>query len=262
MKNKRVSMVSYIFIGLVLTFLYLPLIVMIIFSFNELQSQTVYSGFTFKWYAHMFTNSSLNNAIKNTIFVSVIATIISTVIATLAAISVSKQKKIIRDIVLSSNDIPILSPDILTAVAFLLFFISINIEPGMITLILAHITISTPYAFITIYPKVRGLDTSLIDASYDLGATPFKSLFKVIIPELKPSIIAGAAIAFTISFDDYIISQLSSGGVQNISIYLYSLTRGIEPSVNALSTIIMLVIGSKIVYDLLKSKNPKFKEEE
>jgi len=261
MRNKNISIYSYIFVGLVLTFLYLPLIVMIVFSFNDLQSQTVYQGFSFKWYGHIFKNSELNRAITNTLLVSFISTIFATTLATLAAIAVSKQKKIFRDIVLFSNNIPILSPDILTAVAFLLFFIAINVEPGMITLILAHITFSTPYAFVTIYPKVRAMDDSIIEASYDLGATPIKSLFKVILPELRPSILAGAMIAFTISFDDYIISQLSSGGIQNISIYLYSQTKGIEPSVNALSTIIMLIIGIKIVYDLLKTNNKQLMED-
>lgn len=260
--NKKIPIYQYIFIGLVLAFIYIPLIVMVVFSFNELTSQTVFQGFTFKWYKTIFTDTALSNAIQNTFVVSIIATIVSTVLATLAAISVSKQKKIFRQFVLNANNIPILSPDILTAVAFLLFIIAIGVTPSLGTMVLAHVTICTPYAFITIYPKVRGLDPNIIEASADLGANPFKTLMKVIIPQLKGAIIAGAAIAFTMSFDDFIVSQLSSGGVQNISIYLYGLKKGIEPSVNALSTIIMAGIGIKVVYDLIKSRREKTGEEE
>lgn len=258
---KKVSIYSYIFIGLVLAFIYIPLIVMVIFSFNELGSQTVYQGFSFKWYGDIFKNPELSKAITNTLMISIISTIIATILATLAALGLSKQKKIFREIVLGVNNIPILSPDILTAVAFLLFFIALSIEPNMMTMIIGHVTISAPYAFVTIYPKVRGLDPNIQEAAYDLGATPIKALFKVILPQLSGVILAGAAMAFTISFDDYIVSQLAGGGVSNISIYLYSLNRGIEPSVNALSTIIMLAIGIKVVYDLVKSKNERVGEE-
>ncbi|HLS99917.1 MAG TPA: ABC transporter permease [Acholeplasma sp.] len=258
---KKLHPVSWVFIGLVLAFLYIPLITMVVFSFNELASQTVYQGFSFKWYADIFTNRNLSNAIFVSLFVSIVSTVVSTILATLAALALSKQRKIFREIVLNVNNIPIISPDVLTAVAFLLFLISISIVPGMATMIIAHISISAPYAFVTIYPKVRALDPNIQEAAYDLGATPVKALFKVILPQLSGVILAGAAMAFTISFDDYIISVLSSGGIQNISVYLYSLTRGIEPSVNALSTIIMLVIGIKVVYDLVKSKNEKREEE-
>lgn len=260
--NRRLSLLSYVFIGLVLAFIYIPLTVMVVFSFNELQSQTVYQGLTLKWYLNIFENRDLRSALINTIIVSICATIFSTIIATFAAIAVSRQKKTFRELILQGNNIPILSPDIVTAVAFLLFFIALAIEPNLGTMIMAHIAICTPYAFVTIYPKVRGLDPSIIEAAQDLGATPFKTLWKVIIPQLYGTILAGAAISFTISFDDYIISSLTSGGIQNISIYLYSLTRGISPSINALSTIIMLVIGIKIIYDLIKNKNNEGEEEE
>lgn len=260
--NKKVPLYAYIFIGLVLSFVYIPLIVMVVFSFNELQSQTVLQGFTLKWYAEIFVSRDLSRALSNTIIVSLTATVVSTVLATLAAIAVSKQKKIFRELVLNANNIPILSPDILTAVAFLLFLIAINVQPSLGTMVLAHVTICTPYAFVTIYPKVRSLDPNIIEASADLGANPFKTLTKVIIPQLRGAIIAGAAIAFTMSFDDFIVSQLSSGGVQNISMYLYGLKKGIEPSVNALSTIIIGVIGIKVIYDLLKSRKEKTGEED
>ncbi|VEU82173.1 ABC transporter permease [Acholeplasma hippikon] len=260
--NKKVPIWQYVFIGLILAFVYVPLIVMVVFSFNQLQSQTVFQGFTFKWYREIFVNRELSKALRNTVIVSFTAMVVSTILATLAAIAVSKQKKVFREIVLNANNIPILSPDILTAVAFLLFLIAINVEPNLGTMVLAHVTICTPYAFVTIYPKVRSLDPNIIEASADLGANPLKTLTKVIIPQLRGSIIAGAAIAFTMSFDDFIVSQLSSGGVQNISMYLYGLKKGIEPSVNALSTIIIAVIGIKIVYDLIKSRREKTGEED
>ncbi|VEU80607.1 ABC transporter permease [Haploplasma axanthum] len=227
---------------------------MIIFSFNSSRSLTVWTGFTFDWYAKLFQDRDIMEAVVNTIMIAIISTVISTIIGTLASIALAKGKKVFRETVLGLSNIPILSPEIVTAIAFFVFFGAFSIQKGLSTMILAHIAFSTPYVILAVYPKVKSLDNDLVSAAYDLGATPRQALFKVILPQIKVAIIAGAAIAFTMSFDDFVISYFSSGTmVKNISIYLYTLKRGIEPTVNALSTIIMIVIGIKIVFDYVKS---------
>jgi spermidine/putrescine transport system permease protein len=187
--------------------------------------------------------------------VAIISTIISTIIGTLAAIALTKHKKHLRELMLSTNNIPIVNPEIVTAIAFFVLFGTFAIDRGLVTMIIAHIAFSTPYVVITVYPKVKSLDPNLADAAYDLGATPFQALYKVILPQIKIAVIAGAAIAFTMSFDDFVISYFAVSGsaIKNISIYLYTLKRGVEPTINALSTIIILIIGIKITRDYLKS---------
>ncbi|WP_035357415.1 ABC transporter permease [Acholeplasma granularum] len=250
-----------LYVALILIVVMIPLVSMVIFSFNESRSLIVFSGFTFNWYVDLFTARDLREPIMNTLLVAGITTFVAVILGTLGAIALSKQNRLFREIALSANNIPILSPDILTAVAFFVFLLAFSIERGLFTMILAHISFSTPYALLAIYPKVRSLDTNLVDAAYDLGATPGKALWKVVFPQLRGSIIAGAAIAFTMSFDDYIISKFASGElVNNISTYMYSQSHGIRPNINALSTIIIFIIGIKVVLDYVKLKNRKQEE--
>lgn len=262
MKSKT-KIFADIYLVIVFLFVLIPLISMIIFSFNESTSLIVFTGFTFNWYSDLFTNNALREPIVNTLLVALISTVASTIIGTLGAIALSKQNRIFREMSLSFNNIPILSPDILTAVAFFVFLIAFGFERGLLTMILAHISFCTPYALLAVYPKVRSLDPNLVEAAYDLGATPGKALWKVIFPQLRGSIIAGSAIAFTMSFDDYIISKFASGElVSNISTYMYSQAHGIRPSVNALSTIIVLLIGIKVIFDYVNLKKNRKEEEE
>ncbi|MDY0277559.1 MAG: ABC transporter permease [Acholeplasma sp.] len=251
-----------VYLWVLVAFTYIPIISMIVFSFNSGRSLTTWTGFSFVWYEKLFADRDIMEAVLNTVMVAVISTIVSTIIGTLGAIALSKNKKVFRETVMGISNIPILSPEIVTAIAFFVFFGAFAIEKGMTTMILAHIAFSTPYVLLAVYPKVKSLDKDLVSAAYDLGATPRQALFKVILPQIKVAIIAGAAIAFTMSFDDFVISYFSSGTmVKNISIYLYTLKRGIEPTVNALSTIIMLIIGGKIIYDYVKSGKNKVEEE-
>ena len=251
-----------LFITLVLILTYLPILSLVVFSFNESKSLTRWTGFSLEWYVKLFQSREIMSAVFITILVAIISTFISTVVGTFAAISLSKQRKVLREISLSANNIPIVNPEIVTAIAFFVLFGAFAIERGLFTMILAHIAFSTPYVVITVYPKVRNLDPNLAHAAHDLGATPFQALYKVILPQIKIGIIAGAAIAFTMSFDDFVISYFAASGsaVQNISIYLYTLKRGVEPTINALSTIIILVIGMKITYDYFKSMRRKEEE--
>ncbi|MFP4177919.1 MAG: ABC transporter permease [Acholeplasmataceae bacterium] len=240
----------------VLLFTYLPILSLVVFSFNEGKSLTRWTGFSLQWYVKLFESDEIMGAVATTIIVALISTFISTIIGTLAAIGLSKSRRILRELTLSANNIPIVNPEIVTAIAFFVLFGTFAIERGMVTMLLAHIAFSTPYVLITVYPKVRNLDPNLADAAYDLGATPLQALFKVILPQIRVAIIAGAAIAFTMSFDDFVISYFAVSGsaIKNISIYLYTLKRGVEPTINALSTIIILIIAVKIIHDYVKSE--------
>jgi spermidine/putrescine transport system permease protein len=259
---KKINKSSYLFVSIILLLIYLPIISLVVFSFNSERTLIRWTGFSFRWYINLFQSRDIIEVVIVTIIIAVISTFISTIIGTFAAISLSRMKKALKEISLSANNIPIVNPEIVTAIAFFLLFGALAFELGLLTLLIAHIGFSVPYVVITVYPKVKSLDPNLAHAAHDLGATPIQALFKVVIPQIKVAIIAGAAIAFTMSFDDFIISYfaLGSSGWQNISVYLYDLKR-VDPSINALSTIIILIIGTKIVFDYIKSSK-KIEEDE
>ncbi|MCR1808748.1 ABC transporter permease [Haploplasma modicum] len=252
--KKTNRLIENIYFIIIILFTYIPMASMIIFSFNKSKSLTKWTGFSLEWYVKLFQDRDIIEAITNTITVAVISTVVATIIGTLVSIALTKHKKLFKETILGLSNIPILSPEIVTAIAFFVFFGAFAIQKGMTTMILAHIAFSTPYVILAVYPKVKSLDKDLVNAAYDLGATPRQALFKVILPQIKVAIFAGAAIAFAMSFDDFVISYFASGGmVKNISIYLYTLKRGIEPTVNALSAIIMIGVGIKVAFDYIKS---------
>lgn len=240
---KKKGIAGKILIVLTLLFLYIPIFTMMAFSFNEKRSLSVWGGFSFKWYTKLFEGRQMMEAVSNTLVVAIIATIISVIIGTITAIGLSKSRKIIKNIVLNISDLPMLNPDIVTAIGLMLLFTAMNLTKGFTTVLLAHIIFCIPYVILAILPKIRSLDNNLVDAAMDLGATPFQALVKVILPQLKPAIIAGALIAFTMSFDDYIITYFVTGnGFKNISILVATMGRRTNPSVNALSTIFVIII--------------------
>ena len=227
---------------LVLLFIYLPILYVMVFSFNDSKSMTTFTGFSLQWYEKMFRNREMLASIRTTVEVAVIATVISTVIGTIAAIGLSKARRLIRTVVLEINNLPVMNPDIVTAISLMLLFLSVKIQRSIVTLTLAHITFCIPYVILSVLPKLRQLDDNVAEAALDLGATPWKALTKVIIPQIYPAILSGALIAFSMSFDDFVISFFTSGvDVQNISMYVYSMKR-FNPSVNALSTLIVVVV--------------------
>ena len=227
---------------LVLMFIYLPILYVMVFSFNDSKSMATFSGFSLRWYENMFNNREMLESIKYTVIIAVIATVFSTIIGTVAAIGLSKARRLIRNIVLEINNLPVLNPDIVTAISLMLLFLSLKIRRSIVTLTLAHITFCIPYVILSIMPKLRQLDDNVAEAALDLGATPWKALTKVIIPQILPAIFSGALIAFSMSFDDFVISFFTAGmDVQNISMYVYSMKR-FNPAVNALSTLIVIVV--------------------
>lgn len=241
--KRRSKIGSIIYIALCLAFFYVPIIVTMVFSFNSSKSLTKFTGFSTRWYIELVQDRDIMSAVWVSVSIAVIATIISTILGTITAIGLSKNKKVIKEWILNINNIPIMNPEIVTAIGLMILFSSLKIERGYITMLLAHICFCTPYVITSVYPKVRNLDPNLANAAMDLGATPFQALTKVIIPMIKPGIFAGILLSFTMSFDDFVISYFVTGnGVKNISIIVYNMTKRTNPKINALSTIVILVI--------------------
>lgn len=240
-KDKRV--LGKVGMALLLVFFYAPILFMIIFSFNSTKSLTHFTGFSLCWYEAMLKNHGMMESLYVTIIIALLATIISTIIGTITAIGLSKSKKVLRAFVSQVNDFPIMNPEIVTAIGLMLLFITFQIEKGFVTLLLAHIAFCIPYVILSIMPKIKSLDPNLADAAMDLGATPWQALVKVIVPQIMPGIVSGALIAFTMSFDDFVISYFVTGqGVKNLSIMVYTMSKRINPSVNAISTLVVLLI--------------------
>ncbi|MBQ7759237.1 extracellular solute-binding protein [Anaerotignum sp.] len=246
--KKKTGIAGKVLLAATMIFFYLPILYIIVFSFNGSRSLTHLDGFSLRWYEKMFADSTMMEAVVYTIIIAILATIISTIAGTLAAIGMSRSKKILRNLVEQVNNLPIMNPEIVTAIGLLMFFSAIGIKKGFLTLLLAHIMFCIPYVILSVMPKLRSLDPNLADAAMDLGATPFQALTKVIVPQIMPGIVSGALVAFTMSFDDFIISYFVTGnGVQNISILVYTMSKRVNPSINALSTLVILLITFALI---------------
>lgn len=260
--KKKTSVGSKIILTLTMLFFYLPILYIIIFSFNDSRSLTKFGGFSLRWYEKMFADSTMMEAVLYTVIIAVIATVVATVVGTITAIGLSKSRKVVQKMVERINDLPVMNPDIVTAISLLMFFSVLTVKKGFGTLLLAHIMFCIPYVMLSVTPKLRSLDPNLIDAAMDLGATPFQALTKVIVPQIKPGIVSGALIAFTMSFDDFVISYFTTGnGVNNISILVYTMSKRVNPSINALSTIVILlitlVLGVVNIVPIVREKREK-----
>jgi len=256
---KKITSKLYLFI--VFAFLYVPIVVLIVNSFNESKSRSVWTGFTFDWYKKLFHNETILSSLKTTIIVALIASVCATIIGTVAAIGIFKMKKIAKSLIMNISYMPIINPEIVTGVSLMLLFVFLNISMGYFTLILAHITFCVPYVILNVLPKLRQMDTNLYDAALDLGCNPAMAYRKVVIPEIMPGIISGFLISFTYSIDDFIISYFTHGSTsQTLSVTIYSMTRRkVSPEINALSTIIFIVVLIVLllmnIKDIRASKN-------
>lgn len=204
-----------------------------------------WEGFTFEWYGKLFENDRIMTALYYTILIAVVSTLIATVIGTITAIGIHKMKSGKRKkLLLNVNYLPILNPDVVTGVSLMTLFAFVNMEFGFSTMLVSHIVFNIPYVILSVLPKLKQLPANIEDAAMDLGAKPMYALRKVILPQIKPGIISGLLIAFTMSIDDFVISFFTAGnGVSNLSIEIYSMTRrGIRPEINALSTIMFVVV--------------------
>ena len=260
--KKKTSAASKVILTLTLLFFYLPILYIIVFSFNDSRSLTKFGGFSLRWYEKMFADSTMMEAVLYTVVIAILATVVSTIVGTVTAIGLSKSKKVLQAMVERVNDLPVMNPDIVTGISLLMFFSVLAVKKGFLTLLLAHIMFCIPYVMLSVTPKLRSLDPNLIDAAMDLGATPFQALTRVIVPQIRPGIVSGALIAFTMSFDDFVISYFTTGnGVNNISILVYTMSKRVNPSINALSTLVIvaitLVLGIVNLVPILHEKREK-----
>lgn len=229
---------------LIYLFLYAPIFILIVFSFNNSRSRGNWGGFTLKWYKELFTDSQIMSSLYYTMIIAVLSSVIATVIGTIAAIGIDNMKSKQKSLLMNLTYIPVLNADIVTGISLMILFIFIKLQLGFVTLLIAHITFNIPYVILSVLPKLQQLDNNLYEAALDLGATPWYALWKVIIPEIMPGIITGGLLAFTLSIDDFVISFFTTGsGVSNLSITIYSMARrGIKPEINALSTIMFITV--------------------
>lgn len=233
-----------IYLALMLLLLYIPIIVMIVFSFNSGTSRAKFEGFSFRWYGELFGNADIMQALFITVTIALLATVFATLLGTLAAIGIHAMKKRPQGIMLALNNIPMTMPDIVTGISLMLLFIFTRVERGYVTMLLAHITFDIPYVIVSVMPKLSQMNQNTYEAALDLGATPSYALRHVIIPQIMPGVVTGAIFAFTLSLDDFTISYFTTSPlVQNLSTLIYSQARkGIKPTMYALSSIMFVVM--------------------
>ncbi len=241
MKSK---LFSRFYLFCVFIFLYFPIFVLILFSFNESRNQYTFTGFTLKWYQEIPQNSSLMDAIYNTIVIALLSTIIAVCIGFISCVGIIFLKRKYRNFFMSINNIPLINPDIVTGVGLMMLFIILKINLGFNSMLIAHIVFSIPFVVLTLMPKLNEVGIDLINAGLDLGLKPYQIIPKIILPSTIQTTIAGALIAFTMSIDDFVISYLVTGnGVNNLSIWIFSQTKkGVNPTANAISTIMFIVV--------------------
>jgi len=254
--------IKKMYLGLILFFMYAPIFVLVAFSFNDSPTRNDWQGFTLRWYAELFTNPEIRSALFNTLIVAILSTILSVIIGTLAAISVDRVGKRKRNMIMSVSKLPVMMPDIVTGLTLMTLFLfvinSLSIgRLGLGTLLLAHVIFNIPYVMLSVMPKLRQLDPSVYEAALDLGSKPFRAFMQVVLPEIWPGVITGAMLAFTLSIDDFMVSLFTAGGtVQNLSILIFNMTRrGIDPRINALSTLTLAVIMVMLILINRRDKN-------
>ena len=232
------------YLSIILFFLYVPIVILIIQSFNDGKSRAKWEGFSFRWYQELFNDAAIMQALYVTISIAVLAAIISTILGTLAAIGIHAMKKRPQSLMMTFTNIPMTMPDIVTGISLMLLFIFTKVERGYWTMLLAHITFDTPYVILSVLPKLKQMNKHSYEAALDLGATPTYALFHVILPEIMPGVITGAMLAFTLSLDDFTISYFTTSPlVQNLSTLIYSQARkGIKPTMNALSALMFVAL--------------------
>lgn len=245
MKHLDRAVTAFVYI-----FLYAPILVMMFFSFNASNSTSLFAGFSTKWYAELFTRRDVMNALKNTLILAVSSSLIATVLGTVAAVGVyNLRRRWTKNVLLTVNNLPMMNPDIVTGVSLMLLFVFVGRllgakeSVGFVTLLIAHITFNVPYVLLNVLPKLRQTDRQLVEAAMDLGCTPVRAFFKVVLPAIFPGIASGAVMAFTLSLDDFVISNFTAGKFQTLPLFLYSMTKKrVKPDMFALSTIVFMVI--------------------
>ena len=245
-----------IYVYLAFVFLYAPIMILMIYSFNDSKSRGVWGGWTLKWYAQMFADRDVVSSLRTTIIVALVAATIATILGTAASIGLHFMKGRKRAWIMNITYVPVVQPDIIMGVSLMLLFIFIRVPKGFGTLILAHITFNIPFVILSVLPKLKQLNPHLFEAAEDLGANMWITLRRVVLPEIKTGVMAGLLLAITLSLDDFVVSYFVSGaGINTLSVTIYAMARkGISPSINALSTILFVVV---MVMLIVVNRKPK-----
>lgn len=238
-----------IYIALIILFLYAPIGILMVLSFNKSKTRAKWGGFTFKWYIELFQNEEILQALLNTLIIALLSSLIATVIGTIACIAMTGMKRRAKTFLMGITNIPMLNADIVTGISLMLLYISLGIRFGMGTILLSHITFNIPYVILSVMPRMRQLNVSTYEAALDLGASPLHAFFKVVFPELLPGIFAGFLMAFTMSLDDFIITHFTKGvGVDTLSTKIYTeIKKGIKPEMYALSSLIFVTVLTLLI---------------
>ena len=249
------------YLGLVILFLYAPILVLIVLSFNRSKSRSKWGGFTTKWYSSMFANDTIMLALKDTLLIAVLSALLATLLGTAAAIAINHMRKVPRTIMLGITNIPMLNAEIVTGISLMLLFLAINLNLGFFTVLLSHIAFNVPYVILSVMPKLAQTNQSTYEAALDLGATPLRAFFLVVFPDIFPGVISGFLLAFTLSLDDFIITHFTRGATVNtLSTLIYSETRkGIKPEMYALST--LLFVGVLVLLILVNRLGKKSEDQ-
>lgn len=254
---------SNVYIALVFTILYIPILVLVLFSFNNSANTGDFTGFSFYWYGELFKSPDTFNALKNTLILAVSAATISTIIGTAAAVGITKLKsKAAKSVVLSLTNVPMMNPDIVTGISMMLLFVFVgtivaaNEKLGFSTLLIAHITFCLPYVILSVRPKLMQMNTELPEAALDLGCTPLQSFFKVELPNIMSGVVSGFILAFTLSLDDFVISYFTTGNdYQTLPLLIYSMTKKeVKPDIYALSALMILAVTILLILSNKSSK--------
>ena len=263
--NKNNSFLNRLFMVLVFVFLYAPIVLLIIFSFNAGKSNVVWQGFSLEWYGKLLNNRLIMQSVYTTLLVSLLATVIATMAGTFAAIGFYAMLRKVREPLMTGNNIPMMKADIVTGVSLCLLFVAFfngwgsfaswfnslglfrlptRLTMGFGTLLIAHITFNIPYVILSVGPKLRQMDKNLVDAAMDLGCTWMQAFWKVILPEIKPGIVSGALTAFTMSIDDFVISYFTAGSsASTLAMTIYGMTKKrVSPEINAISTLLFVTV--------------------
>ncbi len=261
---KKSGFFSKIYIGLIFAFLYAPIIVLMIFSFNESKSRAFFTGFTLKWYRQLFENELIITSLFNSLLMALCSAVIATIMGTMAAIGINRMSKKSRTLMMNVTYLPVLNPEIVTGISMMLLFVwfknVFKFPLGFSTVLIAHVTFCLPYVILNVLPKLRQMDQNLFEAALDLGCTPMKAFFKVVIPQIMTGIATGFMMAFTFSLDDFVITYFTSGdGFKMLPTTIYAMVRKkVNPQINALSTIIFLIVlVLLIIMNIIEAKRVK-----
>lgn len=235
---------SRFYLGLILLFLYAPIFILIVLSFNKSKSRSKWGGFTLTWYNNLFRDDAIMAALKNTLIIAFLSAFIAVVIGTCACLAINNMRKIPRTILLGVSNIPMMNADIVTGISLMLLFIALNYPLSFSSMLLSHITFNIPYVILSVMPRLTRQNVSIYEAALDLGATKSYAFFKIILPDIFPGILSGFLLAFTMSLDDFVITYFTKGaGVDTLSTIIYTEVRkGIKPEMYALSTLLFLSI--------------------